>query len=73
MIVVSIIDSGAGSVEVSARPILAKVCWTSGNVAMILFVCCRSSLDLVIEIPGSVVGIHRKSPSYSGGMNSPPS
>ena len=55
--VVSIIESGAGSVAVSARPTLPKTCSTSGNVLMIRSVCCSSSRAPVIEIPGSVVGM----------------
>ncbi len=55
--IVSIIDSGAGSVAVSARPTLPRTCSTCGWVAMILSVCCNSSLALVIEIPGGVVGM----------------
>ena len=39
VMVVSIMDSGAGSVAVSARPTLPKTWWTSGNWAMILSVC----------------------------------
>jgi hypothetical protein len=39
---------------------------------MILSVCCRISLALVIETPGKVVGMYRRSPSQSGGMNSEP-
>ena len=39
LMVDSIIESGAGSVAVSARPALPKTCSTSGNVMMILFVC----------------------------------
>ena len=57
MIVVSIIIIGAGSVAVSARPILPKTCSTSGNWRMIRSVCCRISLALVTESPGRVVGM----------------
>ncbi len=70
--VVSIIDSGAGSVAVSARPTLPNTDSTSGKVLMILSVCCSISLALVIEMPGKVVGMYRRSPSHSGGMNSEP-
>ena len=70
---VSSMESGAGSVAVSARPTLPKTDSTSGNVRRILSVCCRSSFAFVIEIPGKVVGIYRMSPSSSGGINSEPS
>ena len=54
---VSIIDRGAGSVAVSARPILPKTDSTSGNVVRILSVCCSNSSALVMETPGNVVGM----------------
>ena len=57
MTVVSNIDNGAGSVAVSARPTLPKTWCTSGNVLMILSVCCKISRALVIESPGKVVGM----------------
>ena len=72
LMVVSIIDRGAGSVAVSARPILPNTCATSGKVIRILSVCCNNSLALVIEMPGNVLGIYRISPSSKGGMNSLP-
>ena len=50
--VVSNIESGAGSVALLARPTLPKTDSTSGNVFKILSVCCNSSLALVIEMPG---------------------
>ena len=55
--VVSIMDSGAGSVAVSARPTLPKTCSTSGNALIIRSVCWSSSRAAVIEIPGIVVGM----------------
>ena len=57
VIVVSIMDRGAGSVAVSARPILPWVVKTSGKRWMILSVCCSNSFALVIEMPGKVVGM----------------
>ncbi len=38
----------------------------------ILSVCCSSSFAFVVEIPGKVVGMYKRSPSQSGGMNSEP-
>ena len=55
--VVSIIDSGAGSVAVSARPTLPKTCSTSGNVLIVRSVRCSSSRAAVMEMPGMVVGM----------------
>ena len=72
-IVVSIISNGAGSVAVSARPILPKTRLTSGTALIIRSVCCSSSPALPADSPGSAVGMYRRSPSSSGGMNSPPS
>ena len=70
---VSIIERGAGSVAVSARPILPCTLATSGKRLMSLSVCCSSSFDLVTLMAGSVVGMKRRSPSSSAGMNSVPS
>ena len=54
---VSIIESGAGSVEVSARPAFPKTRRTSGNEAKtrscVVINCCASRTP----IPGSVVGM----------------
>jgi hypothetical protein len=69
---VSIIESGAGSVAVSARPIFPWTPATSGNVLISLSVCWSSSFDFVTLIDGSVVGMYSRSPSSSGGMNSDP-
>ena len=57
VMVVSIIDRGAGSVAVSARPTLPKTFSTSGKVRMMRSVCCSSSRALVTETPGRVVGM----------------
>ena len=54
---VSNISVGAGSVAVPARPALPNTLSTSGKVLMILFMVCSSSAALVIEMPGSVVGM----------------
>ena len=54
---VSIIESGAGSVAVSARPILPWTLITSGKVLINLSVCWSSSLLLVTLMLGSVVGM----------------
>ena len=72
VMMVSIIDSGAGSVAVSARPTLPNTVSTSGTWRIIRSVCCRISRALVMDRPGSVVGMYRMSPSLSGGMNSEP-
>jgi len=70
--VVSIMESGAGSVEVSARPALPKTRSTSGKEASTRSCVSISSRACVTEIPGSVVGMKRIDPSFSGGMNSVP-
>ena len=57
LINVSNISVGAGSVEVAARPALPNTDATSGNDRMIRSCVCISSADLVMEIPGSVVGM----------------
>ena len=57
VMVVSTMERGAGSVAVSARPILPKTCSTSGKGLMILSVCWSISRALVAEMPGSVVGM----------------
>ena len=57
LMTVSNISVGAGSVAVPARPALPHTLSTSGNDLMILFWVCSSSAALVMERPGSVVGI----------------
>ena len=69
---VSIMDSGAGSVEVSARPIFPSTRSTSGKEPMMRSVICNRLLASVMEIPGMVVGIYMSDPSSRGGMNSEP-
>ncbi len=54
---VSTIESGAGSVAVSARPILPCTLFTSGTLLISLSVCCSSSWALPTLMPGSVVGM----------------
>ena len=54
---VSSIESGAGSVEVPARPALPRTRSTSGNDLMIRSVTWRSFVASVIEMPGIVVGM----------------
>ena len=56
-IVVSNISSGAGSVAVSALPALANTLATSGTVLISRSVCCKSSLTLPADIPGSAEGM----------------
>ena len=72
-IVVSNISIGAGSVAVSARPALPKTLCTSGTVLINRSVCCNNSATLPVAMLGSADGMYRRSPSSSGGMNSPPS
>jgi hypothetical protein len=50
--VVSIIDSGAGSVEVAARPALPKTRSTSGKVRSSLLCSCRAACASATDIPG---------------------
>ena len=57
LMMVSNISVGAGSVAVAARPALPYTEATSGKVLMIRSCICSSSAALVMEIPGSVVGM----------------
>ena len=72
-ITVSIMESGAGSVEVSARPDLPNTVSTSGKLLMMRFWTCINCCASVTERPGNVDGMNRRVPSSSGGMNSDPS
>ncbi len=54
---VSIIDSGAGSVEVSARPALPKTRSTSGKLASTRSWALSSSCAWAMDTPGRVVGM----------------
>ena len=71
--VVSTIDKGAGSVDVSARPALPKTRRTSGVSFSRASIVRRSVSISVIDTPGRVIGMYRSVPSSSGGMNSRPS
>ena len=73
LMTVSNISVGAGSVAVLARPALPKTESTSGKLLMILFCVCISSAALVMDMPGSEVGMYSKLPSLSVGINSEPS
>jgi hypothetical protein len=68
--VVSAIPSGAGSVDVSARPIFPKTLRTSGTVLICASIARSTALASAIDIPGGAVGMCRSVPSWSGGMNS---
>ncbi|MNM88076.1 hypothetical protein D3C81_1002750 [compost metagenome] len=70
--VVSNISIGAGSVAVSARPALPNTVATSGTVLIRRSVCCSNCAALPTDSPGSADGMYSRSPSSSGGMNSPP-
>jgi hypothetical protein len=70
--VVSNISSGAGSVALSARPALPNTRATSGTLRIWRSVCCSSSPAFCAERPGSALGMYSRSPSSSGGRNSPP-
>jgi hypothetical protein len=54
---VSSIESGAGSVAVSARPALPSTRSTSGNCLIPRSVACSNRCASPIEIPGIVVGM----------------
>src|SRR6266508_6688326 len=54
---VSIMEKGAGSVAVSARPALPKTRSTSGKDLMSLSCVCSNRCASVTEMPGIVVGI----------------
>src|SRR5688572_15902023 len=69
---VSLILIGAGSVDVSARPILPTTIFTAGSAAMMRSCWTISSVAFVSEMLGSVMGIHIAVSSSRGGMNSDP-
>ena len=69
---VSTIDIGAGSVEVSARPILPNTRSTSGNFFNSPSMVCRIFPASVNVRPGNDEGMYKMLPSFSGGMNSLP-
>ena len=57
VITVSSIESGAGSVLVSARPALPSTRSTSGNCLIARSLTCTSFCASPIEMPGIVVGM----------------
>ena len=57
VITVSSIESGAGSVLVSARPALPSTRSTSGNCLIVRSLTCTSFCASLIEMPGIVVGM----------------
>ena len=69
---VSVMLTGAGSVEVSAREILATTPATSGTARIAAFCFFVMSIACGNEMAGSVIGMNMRSPSLSGGMNSLP-
>ena len=73
MAIVSIIDRGAMSVAVSARPILPKTRATSGILASAASRCSRICLACALPTPGKSEGMSMMLPSLRGGMNSLPS
>ena len=72
LMTVSVMFTGAGSMALSARPILPTTLSTSGSCAMMLSCQRRISVALVREMLGSVMGMNRAVSSSSGGMNSEP-
>ena len=70
--IVSLMLIGAGSVEVSARPIFPTTFSTAGSWAMIRSCWRMISAAFVREMLGSVMGIHIAVSSSRGGMNSDP-
>ena len=68
----SVMFTGAGSVEVSAREIFATTPATSGTLRMAAFCFLLISIACGREIAGSVTGMNMRCPSFRGGMNSFP-
>jgi hypothetical protein len=60
---VSNIDSGAGSSEVSARPALPKTRSTSGTLRICWSCHWSSRLASSTEMPGTVIGMYSRSSS----------
>ena len=56
-ITVSIMENGAGSVDVSARPALPNTVDTSGNCLMMRSCTCINCCACVMPMPGSVEGM----------------
>ncbi len=71
--IVSIIDIGAMSVAVSARPIFPITVCTSGILARAASRCWRICFACAVPTPGNSDGMSIMLPSLSGGMNSLPS
>ncbi len=69
---VSVMFSGDGSVDVSARPTFATAYSTSGTCMSAVFCMRAISVFCSSEMLGSEIGMKRRSPSLSGGMNSVP-
>ena len=72
VMVVSHMFTGAGSVEVSARPTLPTTMATAGSAAMMPSCWRRSVVASVREMRGSVMGMKSAVSSSRGGMNSEP-
>src|ERR1700687_4112211 len=70
--IVSVMLMGAGSVDVSARPILPTTFSNAGSWAMMRSCSRKISVALVNEIAGSVIGMYMAVSSFKGGMNSEP-
>ncbi len=73
MAIVSIIDIGAMSVALSARPILPSTVLTSGIEASAASRCWRICLACAVPTPGKSDGMSMMLPSFNAGMNSLPS
>ena len=69
---VSVMLRGAGSVDVSARAILATTMATSGTFWIASFCSRVMASAWGSEMAGSAMGMNIRSPSSSGGMNSRP-
>ena len=72
MAIVSIIDSGAMSVALSARPIFPITVCTSGMRASAASRCWTICFACAEPTPGNSDGMSMMEPSLSGGMNSLP-
>ena len=70
--IVSNMESGEGSVAVSARPTLPRTYSTSGVALMIRSCSVARRFASLIEILGWVTGMNNRLPSLRGGMNSVP-
>ena len=68
----SYIDSGAGSNADSVRPAFPTTVSISGMLATAISSCCKIRLFSSTPAWGIEVGINRKEPSFSEGINSLP-